>query len=53
MTILVYIMFIIGTLFWNMQFKKVTSFFISEFMNIWDIKIDDLYLKGKNDKRGG
>lgn len=46
-TILVYIAFLVGVLFWSMQFKKTTAFFISEFMDIWEIKIDDLYIKSK------
>lgn len=29
-------------LLWNNQFKKTTAFSISEFMRVWNIKIDDL-----------
>lgn len=43
--IFLYIAFLTGALVWDMQFKKGTAFFIKEFMNIWDMKIDDLYTK--------
>ena len=44
--IMVWIIFILFNLLWNRQFKRTTAFFISEFMSVWDIKVDDLYLKG-------
>ena len=40
--LLLYIIFVTIELFWKMEFKNLTSFFISGFMKFWDIKIDDL-----------
>ena len=44
--IMVWMIFILFNLLWNRQFKRTTAFFIKEFMSVWDIKVDDLYLKG-------
>ncbi len=43
--ILIWIIIMLLNLLWNNQFKKTTAFFISEFMRVWNIKIDDLYIK--------
>ena len=39
------ILALIFNIFFGMNFKKVTSIAVSDFMDIWNIYIDDLYTK--------
>ncbi len=43
--IMAWIITMLFNLLWNNQFKRTTAFFISEFMSVWNIKVDDLYTK--------
>ena len=43
--IMSWIITMLFNLLWNNQFKRTTAFFISEFMSVWNIKVDDLYTK--------
>lgn len=43
--IMAWIIVMLFNLLWYRQFKRTTAFFISEFMSVWDIKVDDLYIK--------
>ena len=43
--IMVWTLIMLFNLLWNRQFKRTTAFFISEFMSVWDIKVNDLYIK--------
>ena len=44
--IMAWIITMLFNLLWSNQFKRTTAFFISEFMSVWNIKVDNLYTKG-------
>ena len=32
---------------WSMKYKKLTLFFIAEFIEYWDINVDEIYVRVK------
>lgn len=46
--LIAYIFVLLLVSLWYFNYKEKTSYFISHFMDIWDISIDDLYVISKH-----
>ena len=44
---IIYVHILLLQALWSNNFKKVTGVIITEFLDIWDMSADDLYVKGK------